>query len=187
MKLNEKLKKLLNYSFSVGASKAKIIETNCIVVENRVVLKCKYWCENYNKNWSCPPFTPKPKEFKEILSEYNYAIILKFDSLADPNMQLKKFYEVWNKDKIRVLEAVLEIERQAFKMGFPFALALRAGSCNLCSKCDVSKPCKHPEKLRFSPEAVGVNIWKTLENVNLNIKPVWCGGRVDLIAMVLIT
>jgi len=202
--MRERLRK---YAMSLGAVDAKIIATSDVVVENKVVLKCRYWCENFGANWSCPPFVPSPNEFRSILEEYEHAMIVKFassinfsqkatnptDSLIrwSPyetySKELSDFYKIWNEDKRRVHENLLKLEKLATKV-FPFALALRPGSCNVCDRCDVKKPCVHPEKLRFSPEAVGVNLIKTLKNAGISLSfPCTPREPPALIAMLLIS
>ena len=66
-----------------GASAAKVISTNEIIVENRVVLKCRVGCKHYGKTLMCPPNSPSVDEFRKVLSEYSYALILKFKSRAE--------------------------------------------------------------------------------------------------------
>lgn len=161
----------------LGAVDAKIISTEDIVVENRVVLKCK-WCNNYGKKWSCPPYVPSVDEFRKILREYKRALVVKFQSAP----------EAWIGEKERVHKALLKIEKMAFEKGFPFALLLRPNGCDICPECDVTKPCSHPEMLRFSPDAVGVNLIETLKNVGMGLKfsPTGSGGTVDIVAILLI-
>ena len=197
------MERLRKYAISLGAVDAKIITTDKVAVENRVVLKCRYWCENFGANWSCPPFVPSPNEFRSILEEYEHAMIIKFASsinfsqkAMNPLMrwspyetyskELSDFYKIWNEDKRRVHENLLKLEKLAAKV-FPFALALRPGSCNICDECDTKKPCAHPEKLRFSPEAVGINLIKTLKNagISLNI-PYTPKEPPSIVAMLLI-
>ena len=73
-----------------GAADAKIIPTNKVVVEDRVVLKCKVGCNNYGKTLACPPYTPSAEEFRKIVSEYNYAMFMKFKSKAQADPEVYK-------------------------------------------------------------------------------------------------
>jgi predicted metal-binding protein len=202
------LEGLKQFAMKLGAVDARIIPTDEVFVENRVVLKCKYRCSQYGMNWSCPPFVPSVEEFRSVLKEYEYAMVAKFQSSAEVNAnavdllssekalgvqkgmkELESFYEVWGEDKRKVHEALLKLEKFAFNKGFPFALGLRAGSCNLCPKCDVTKTCVHPKMLRFSPEAVGVNLIKTLQNagMSLNVPISKLGESTSIVVMLLIT
>ena len=55
----EKFDFLRKRALELGAADAKIFPANHVVVEDRVVLKCKIGCNNYGKTLACPPYTPK--------------------------------------------------------------------------------------------------------------------------------
>ena len=65
---------------------ATIIGTDKIVVEERIVFKCRFGCVNYGKTLSWPPHTPTAEEFRKIVSECSYALFMKFwlKAQADP-------------------------------------------------------------------------------------------------------
>ena len=75
-----------------GAADAKIIPTSKVVVEDRVVLKCKVGCNHYGKTLACPPYTPSAEEFRKIVSEYSYAMFMKFKSTAEAEPEVFKTY-----------------------------------------------------------------------------------------------
>jgi len=78
----EKVDFLRKMALDAGAVDAKIITADKIVVEDRIVLKCKIGCPNYGKTLACPPYTPTAEEFRKIVSEYSYALFMKFKSQA---------------------------------------------------------------------------------------------------------
>src|SRR5665648_488895 len=117
---SEKFQFLIKLALEKGAADAKIIPTCKIVVEDRVVLKCKVGCNNYEKTLACPPYTPSAEEFRKIVGEYSYAMFMKFNSnaTADPEVYKKlsvaasdptvpqdikrkaaKFWQDWKDDK----------------------------------------------------------------------------------------
>jgi len=194
-------------ALDLGAVEAKVIPASDIVVENRVVLKCKVGCDDYGNKLTCPPFTPTVDEFRKMLKEYRYALLIKFKSQAvidedaaksflrcqyDPNIskQLKekasKFLSDWKNDKKRILLAVLELEKTAFNKGYSFAVGFTSGSCGLCEKCNVETgSCVHPTMARYSEHAVGVNMKKTAEKAGMPITfPI--KGRPEPTALLLI-
>ena len=65
----EELEFLVKKAFELEAVDAKIIPTNQVFVEKRVVLKCR-GCIGYGKKLTCPPHVPAVDEFREILKEY---------------------------------------------------------------------------------------------------------------------
>ena len=87
---------LVDAARKMGAKNAKIISTSDVFVENRVALKCRAGCIAYGQKLTCPPFVPTPDEFRRILSEYQYALLVKFtsDAEADPDV-ICSIYKYW--------------------------------------------------------------------------------------------
>ncbi len=181
---------LLEEARRLGATEAKIVTPGKLVVEDRVVLKCKSGCHMYGHKFVCPPYTPTPQEFRKILREYRAILIAKFpaeaeadedvgrslvknlyapDTPADLRSRTKEFWDTWGGDKRRILMAMLALEKAAFNKGYPLAIALTAGSCTLCEKCNMEGTCTHPSMARYSEHALGVNVKKTLKNIGMSI------------------
>jgi len=182
---------LLEEAKKLGAREAKIIGSNKVVVEDRVLLKCRTGCDSYGKKFVCPPVTPTPDEFRKMLREYRKILIVKFPAEAEVeedvgrNLQrnqyspeipsdlrerTKEFWGLWGGDKRRILLAMLELEKAAFNRGYTLALSLTAGSCTLCAKCNTEATCTHPTMARYPEHALGVNVKKTLKNARMLIR-----------------
>ena len=167
-----------------GAAEAKIIPVEKIVIEDRVVFKCKLGCEKYGKTLACPPYAPTPEEFRKIVSEYHYAMFMKFKTQvegdselikylskaddhsvpAEMKLKVEKFWSGWKDEMKKLLEIVHELEKTAAKDGYLLAVGLVSGACQLCEKCNVEKGiCIHPTMKRYSEEGVGVNVKATAE------------------------
>ncbi|MGA2682664.1 MAG: DUF2284 domain-containing protein [Candidatus Bathyarchaeia archaeon] len=175
-------------ALDLGAKEAKVIPTEKIVIEDRVVFKCRLGCEKYGKTLACPPYAPSPSEFRKIVSEYHYALFMKFQSHAEGDSELIKylakandpsvppemkakvegFWLAWKDDMKHLLDKVLELEKAAAENGYLLAVGLVSGSCQLCEKCNVQNGfCVHPETRRFSEEGVGVNVKATAEKAGV--------------------
>ena len=182
---------LLEEAKKLGALEAKIVSPDKVVVEDRVLLKCRSGCDSYGHKFVCPPFTPNPDEFRKMLEEYGNILIVKFPADAEaeedvgrsllknlcspetpPDLRdrTKKFWDVWSGDKRRILLAMLELEKAVFNRGYTLAFALTAGSCALCEKCNMEGTCTHPTMARYPEHALGVNVKKTLKNVGMSVK-----------------
>jgi predicted metal-binding protein len=182
---------LLEEARKLGTLEARIISSNKIVVEDRVLLKCRTGCDSYGKKFVCPPFTPTPDEFRKMLKEYRRVLIVKFPAEAeaeedvgrslqrnqfspeipsDLKERTKKFWDAWGSDKRRILLAMLDLEKAAFNRGYTHAVSLTAGSCTLCAKCNMEATCTHPTMARYPEHALGVNVKKTLRNAGMSIK-----------------
>ena len=81
---------LKDLALELGATEAKIVPANEIVVENRVVLKCRIGCNKYGKTLMCPPYAPSVEEFQKSLSEYSYALVFKIKSQAEATPETAK-------------------------------------------------------------------------------------------------
>jgi predicted metal-binding protein len=178
---------LRKLALELGASDAKIIPANNVVVEDRVVQKCKVGCNNYGKTLTCPPYTPTAEEFRKIVSEYNYALFMKFTSKAEADAEMQsnlsktgadlstevktktdKFWASWKDDKKNMLASVVKLEKEAMRNGYSLAISYVSGSCQLCEKCNIETGiCIHPDMARQSEDAVGVNVKKTAKNAGI--------------------
>ncbi len=198
---------LEEYARKLGAVEAKVVPASCIVVEDRVVWKCRIGCRAYGKRLVCPPFTPSADEFRRGIRDYRYALLLKFESPAEAEQEVidsvtrcevdpampkemkeksKKFWAAWNGDRKRILLAVLELERAVFNKGYPLALGFGVGTCCLCEKCTLKVgECTFPTMARFNEHAVGINVIKTYKSAGIPFGfPV--KGRAFATSMVLI-
>ena len=198
---------LVDRAKELGAAEAHVIPASDIVVENRVALKCRAGCIGYGKKLTCPPHVPTPDEFRKILTEYRYALLVKYVSparaepdvicsiyrywldpaaSADKKAQAEKFWKDHFSGTGSFAPMMLELERCAFNAGNPFALAFINGSCRLCETCNVRGGiCLHPTQARIPEHAVGVNMVKTAEMANMPIRfPVQ--GHPELMALLLI-
>jgi len=167
-----------------------MVPTAAVAVEERVTLKCRFGCPHYGRGHACPPRVPSPAEFRRVLGEYHYALIAAFpsaalltgaesrslqrtraDAKADAaaKERVEHFYRDWERSKAVAFEAIMTLEREAFNAGEPLALALRPSRCTLCAECNVDRPCLNPTRLRFSPEAVGVNLAETCRRAEMNL------------------
>jgi predicted metal-binding protein len=187
----EKFDFLRKMALKMGAVDAKVITADKVVVEDRIVLKCNVGCPNYGKTLACPPYTPTAEEFRKIVSEYRYALFMKFKSQAkaDPELakylskaendstvpqeirdKMQEFWDAWKEDKLKMLSAVLDLEKAAMSKGYPLAVGLVSGYCQLCEKCTLDRAsCVYPAKARYSEEAVGVNVQATAKNAGIKI------------------
>ncbi len=183
-----KLDTLRKRALELGATDAKVIPASKIVIEDRVVLKCKVGCTSYGKTLMCPPFTPSAEEFRKIVAEYRYALFMKFTSKAEAETELQKvlsaqnaneldkedkekldkFWASWKKDKADMLAAIIKLEKEAMRGGYALAVSFVSGACQVCDKCQTeSRVCIHPELTRISEDAVGVNVKKTAANAGI--------------------
>jgi len=103
-----KIDDLLSRAFELGAEKAKIIDTDTIVVEKWIRWKCLYGCPMYKKDGYHPPVAPDAEETREVLREYNIAILLN------------------GSEGNKLTEVAVKLEGEYYHMGYYKAFALTA-------------------------------------------------------------
>ena len=116
-------------------------------------------------NWSYPPFE---FEVEDIWNSYNKLKIIAFKiDFSDEELQhtfsdseldyvLKRFERM----KVKLMNEIYMLEDEN-------SLGLFLGRCNLCMRCtrEFGMPCKMPFKMRYSIEALGGNVDKTIEDL----------------------
>ena len=130
-------------------------------------LECCRKCDGYGRKWSCPEFDFDPidywKQF-DILRIYGKKIYLEEGESDNWKEALKQV-------KNEMADVLYEEEKK-----FPGSKSLSAGSCSICGDDNCTKlegkPCKYPDKLRYSIEALGGNVAMTIEKL-LGIKILW--------------
>ena len=95
-------------AIEMGAKKAKVIDTNSIVVDKWVKWKCLYGCPMVGKDGYHPPMTPDIDEVKEVFSEYGQAVLLN------------------GEDGRLLTEIACRLEGEAYHSGFYKSFALTA-------------------------------------------------------------
>jgi predicted metal-binding protein len=168
-------------ALELGASDAKIISSDQIIIEDRVVGKCKVPpCRFYGTNRNCPPYAPAAEEMRKIIKEYESAIFIRLLSPSEDVAGRKAIEEgriVRNQKKI--YDIVSQVESQAFYDGYYLAMGLGAGPCKraLChdAECSALVPgqgCRHNLRARPASEAVGINCYKMAALVGWDIYPI---------------
>ena len=102
------IESLLKRSLELGAEKAKIIDTNSVVVEEWVRWKCLYGCAFCGKDAYHPPYAPDAESTKKIMREYSKAVLM-----------------TGSKGKA-LTEAAVRLEGEAYHMGYYKAFAMTA-------------------------------------------------------------
>lgn len=115
-------------------------------------------CFNYGNRWSCPPFQTDPME---IWSQFE---TLRLIAYTLPNASIpcvSVALDHLKQAKERMMAELLELEHT-----IPGSYVLSAGTCVLCGdNCTrpAGKPCRNPEQMRHSIEALGGDVSKTAE------------------------
>jgi predicted metal-binding protein len=127
-----------------------------LIITPKVRLKCMNGCPNYNTAKKCPPNdTLPPEQCKSYIGEYSHGVLLRF--YPDQNQLCPT----------QVQKDLLELERQAFLLNNPFALAIFPKHCSQCEKCSKTDPCNNPMNARFSVSSMCIDILGTMTKLNI--------------------
>lgn len=179
--LQKDLKKYERMAVELGATDAKIISTDMVVIDERVRAKCIYpKCEYYGTNAHCPPHAPDLDWMRKLVNSYKYAIFLRsrvpIEILAAERTpkQLADYKAVRKK----AFETIGKIESAAFYDGYYLAVGFGCGTCKLIfcadNDCKVLKgqSCAGSHRSRASMEAVGMDVYKLATKVGWDIYPI---------------
>lgn len=132
-------------ALELGAKSAKVISIDTVVTAPWTRLRCQYGCVGYGRRLSCPPYSPTPEQTQAVLDCYSTGILMEG--------------ELWKVNFILVA-----LEREVFLSGYYKAWSMGEGPCHECDACALRAGCRHPQQLRPSMEASGIDVFQTLRN-----------------------
>ena len=144
-----------------GFSEVHLLETSKIVTAHWVGLKCRYGCANYNTSWCCPPATPSLEQTRELLSEYELALLLVSEKT---NEHFYRRNRAKRRIQVKEWKATVALERKLFLKGYYKAFGLPGEACALCEQCSFPDNCLFPSEKRPSIESCSIDIFKTIQN-----------------------
>jgi len=169
---------------------AKRISVDDIVIREWVRFKCRYGCKGYGKHFSCPPYSPTPSETRSMVTEYETALLLRFDGVPGHETidsdEIPEDFHPWYRDLILwVNDTVHFVEKTAFYDGYYKAFGFSAYPCIYCVDCipelrdgivdeSLRRFCKHLDRVRPSMEGSGIDVFATAKNVGWDISTIPC-------------
>jgi len=161
------LKELVQLACRLGASDAGTVSTNNISAEDDLANMCRDSpCEHFGLSINCPPNVTGPSGFRELLKNYQQAMVFKIDVSTEILLSNER------RDVFRLLhEIAANIELAAVEMGYRNPKAYAGGSCKLLfcqdqTECRVlaeDGECRYPQVARPSMSGYGINVSKLME------------------------
>jgi predicted metal-binding protein len=143
---------LTDKAVELGASQAKLLDTDAIQFDRRALLKCRFGCNRWGRYWTCQPHVGMTMEdFQESLKKYSRALVIQS---SDPRV---------GQDVTVEIEKIAMLEHGAL---YTFGMCL----CVLCEECAYPDPCKYPHKARPSMDGLGIDITKTVEPLGFQVE-----------------
>jgi predicted metal-binding protein len=176
--LQSDLERFRQMAVELGATDAKIITTDKIIVDERVRAKCSNpKCPYYGTNGNCPPYAPDLDTVRKIVGNYRYAVFIATRFPPDTFTEITKS-SPWNDGEIKNHEIVSKVEGEAFHNGYYLALGLADGPCKVlyCDgvECRVLKgqSCRRGLKARYSLESWGMDAYRMAVRAGWDIYPI---------------
>ena len=197
--LQKDLEKYRQRALELGATDAKVITTDNVVIDERVLAKCTYpKCPDYGTNINCPPYAMDLDLVRKAVNNFRYAVFAKVDvpseEIAGPEARDKNLVAPW---RIKINKIISKIEAEAFYDGYHLALAFGSGACknifcpdNDCRALVLGQACPHRLKARSPMEGVGMDVFTMATKVGWDIYPIGgstspsevpCGLRLALV------
>jgi predicted metal-binding protein len=180
-RLQEDLERYRRMAIELGATDAKTINSNLILIDERVRAKCLYpKCGSYGTNAHCPPYAMELKDVRQLVEKYKWGIFIDVRTPArliagTEAADLESFVPYSTK----MHEIVSKIEAQAFHDGYYLALGFACGPCKpvFCPEleCQALKPgqaCRNALKSRPSMESMGMDAYIMATRVGWDIYPI---------------
>lgn len=163
----------MTYKLPIQYKVKKVSMNELLKYHNPELIKtyCKS-CPDYEKFWSCPEFNFNTKTY---LNNYNYAYIIA-GKLFTHNIEkiLNEYTNLDYNNTSEIISYLYKLVRKSFdknmlkiEKAFPNTCALFAGRCYICDECEriSNNACTYPESMRYSLEALGMEVSKIADNI----------------------
>jgi len=194
--MEEMLENLGKRALELGAARAVAIPAWQVVVDERVRFKCLVpLCSNYGVNLMCPPNIISVEEFRAVLANYKFALLIQVEAAAEPPPEeltgQDNLADAWKASQYKaegeanpargylrelktsqekVYDILAGLESECIAKGFPLTAGLAAGGCHLCSECvGPGSACLHPFRTRPAAEGLGVNVIATAKLAGIDL------------------
>ena len=105
-------------------------------------------CPQHGRVWSCPPFGVSGLD---LLGAWDHAVLAFGKIRAAPEAGQEEMLDGFQRARTAFRALLMAREAEGVK-------ALVAGYCTVCERCARPEPCREPDALRYSLEAVGFDV-----------------------------
>ena len=149
----------------VGFDEYGEIKTSELIFTQAVFDSCAA-CENYGKNYTCPPHSGTMSENQNRYLQYENCIVI------NKILDLGQYYELMESSGKDFGERIDRL--RTLLKEYP-VMVTGPGGCTICKTCAVieEKPCRFPDQKHFSMEGSGLDII----TLSRNLKMTYNGGN----------
>ena len=182
------LERYVELALESGISKAAIVPTEQIVVDERVLMKCRFpLCVEYGKCRNCPPHTGSIADMRAQVARFRYGIFLKLDVPAERIVAPASKGDEGVADLIKLCSIISTVESAAYYDGYYFATGFSSASCHFiwCRGLDCQAlngdGCRQWARVYTSMEAVGIDVFRLAASLDWDIYPIGITSTVDIV------
>ena len=111
-------------------------------------------CQQYGKNWACPPACGEVSESVEKAKKYKNALMVQTTAFLEDSFDFETMMQAAKDHKERFAKVV-----DLFRSEYPDCLPMGTGGCNICRKCTYpDEPCRFPDRKFTSMEGYGLYV-----------------------------
>ena len=181
-KFREDMARYMGLAVELGATEAKIIDRDEVIIDERVTARCySPRCAEYGTNLNCPPHAPGIDEVRKIVARYEKGIFVMLKVPSEE--QAATDFDNPDTHKIpgarKLYEIVAKLQSAAFYDGYPFAIGFGGGpSCKrvFCGKLECSgiagKGCRMHLKSNLSMHGCGMDVVTMAARAGWDIYPI---------------
>jgi len=181
-RLQVDLSRYRDLAMQLGATDAKIISTEAVIVDERVRARCfSPRCPYYGTNLHCPPHAWDLDFTRKTVGKYKCGVFAMLR--VPPEEHAGPDYDDPSKHRVpgalKMYEIVSKIQSAAFYEGHHLAVAFGGGpACKrvFCPKLDCQglqgKGCRFALKVNPSMHSVGMDVYAMVSNAGWDIHPI---------------
>src|SRR5680860_1454361 len=166
----------------LGCSDAKIVSTDLVVIDERVLARCvSPMCPYYMTNLNCPPHSFTPDETRRLVKCYDHGIFIMLS--VPPEEHTSKDYYDSKKHRIpssiKMYKMVAEVQNAAYYDGYPLATAFSGEPCCKRVFCPNQEcagikgdGCRFGHKVNPTMHSVGMDVFTMAARVGWSIYPI---------------
>jgi predicted metal-binding protein len=123
----------------------KTAEPKDIIFDKRASYMCKYGCEDYNRKYSCPPYTIN--NIENLKSKKYNKVLLVATSFGIPRFSPRVLIWMFNTLRELHIHKITTNLNEIFSKNNLEYQVLSGGPCNKCFSCTAKNntPCKKPQ------------------------------------------
>jgi predicted metal-binding protein len=170
--LAETIARLRELALDSGFTYTGELRTDTIKIRKEVRDTCATGkCNSYGKNWSCPPGCGTLEECEQRIRRYSGGLIIQTSGSLEDTLDYEGMTRIAEEHgkHLRAFQEKLNAGSPGPEKGaLPGYLLLGSGACKNCEHCAYpDSPCRFPEKMTVSMEAMGMVVSDVCRDNNL--------------------